>query len=192
MLESTTTYKQEDGTSAAGLREKRPAMIERRPLVAMRRGPSDTAGFSLIEVIFVVLVSMIITACTLPITTSVLYSYRLSAAVSSATWAVQSTRFQALEAGYPFQVTISGAYNPTYQIASETVGSTSFTNIGNAVPISGSPIQLNETTVIQFNPNGTVAMTSGGSAVTSFQLLYQGSSHTITVTSYGDVSVTAP
>jgi len=156
---------------------------------------SATAGFSLIEVIFVLLISTVLTACALPISEAVLYNYRLSAAVSSATWSVQSTRFQALEQGYPFQVTLQGnssGYNPTYQIASETIGATSFSNVGTSVPLSGAPVQLNETTVIQFKPNGTVTMTSGGAAVTSFQILYQGSSHTVTVTNYGDVSVTSP
>ncbi len=125
-----------------------------------------------------------------------LNNYRLTSAVASATWAIQSIRFQALEEGYSvfrlhFKETPSG-YNPTYQPASEPVGTSSFSNVGSAVPLSGSAVQLNETTVLQFKPNGTVTMTSGGNPVTSFQISYQGLSHTITVTNYGNVKVTAP
>jgi len=152
-------------------------------------------GFSMIELLMVLLVSTVLTAFALPIAKDVVNSHRLNSAVDSATWAVQSTRFQALMEGYPFQVTLQGnssGYNPTYQIASETIGATTFSNVGSSVPLSGSPVQISSTAILQFKPNGAVTMTVGGSSASSFQILYQGSSHTITVTNYGNVSVTSP
>jgi Tfp pilus assembly protein FimT len=153
------------------------------------------AGVTLLELCLVLAISITLTAVALPITKDVLNNYRLTSAVASATWAVQSIRFQALEEGYPFQVTFQGnasGYNPTYQPASEPVGTGTFSNVGSAVPLSGSAVQINETTVLQFKPNGTVTMTSGGNPVTTFQISYQGLSHTIKVTNYGNVSVTTP
>jgi Tfp pilus assembly protein FimT len=153
------------------------------------------AGFSIIELIMVLLVGTLLTACALPITSAVLTSYRLNSAVANATWAIQSIRFQALEEGYPFQATISGnssGYNPSYQVASKPVGTTTFTNVGTSVPLSGSPVQISGTAVLQFQPNGTVSMTVGGSTASSFQILYQGSSNTISVTNYGNVKTTSP
>jgi hypothetical protein len=96
---------------------------------------------------------------------------------------------------YAFQVTIQGdssGNNPTYQIANEPPGATTFTNVGTAVPLSSSPVNLTAATVIQFKPNGTVTVTQGGTAATSFQISYAGNSTTITVSNYGNLSVTAP
>ncbi len=101
------------------------------------------AGFSLIEIIMVMIIGITVTAFAVPIISSVLSYYRLRSAVSSATWAVQSVRFQALQQGYPFQVAFSGGtggLNPSYQISSEPIGATSFSNVGSSVPLSGAPV----------------------------------------------------
>lgn len=162
---------------------------------AFHRRKSMAAGFTAIELCMVVLISGVIAAFALPITKDVLNSYRLRSAISSVTWAIQSTRFQALMAGYPFQVTFTGdsnGNNPTYQIASKASGASSYSNVGSSVPVSGSPVNLTATTVVQFQPNGTVTVTSGGATVTTMQLSYSGNSNTITVSSYGNLTVTSP
>jgi len=143
----------------------------------------------------VLLVSGIVAAFAVPIIGEELNMYRLRSAVASATWAIQSTRFQALMEGYPFQVTFQGDSNgnsPTYQIASKTVGAASYTNVGSSVPLSGSAVNLTAATVVQFQPNGTVTVTQGGGAATTMQISYGGKSNTITVSNYGNVSVTSP
>src|SRR5580658_1711934 len=66
------------------------------------------AGFTMIELVMVMLVAMVISAFALPIVSDVVNFYRLSSAVANTTWAIQSVRFQALMAGYPFQVTFTG------------------------------------------------------------------------------------
>ena len=55
------------------------------------------------------LVGLILTAIAIPQVKSAVYSYRLNSAVSMAQWAIQSTRFQALEQGYPYQVVFTAS-----------------------------------------------------------------------------------
>ena len=164
-------------------------------LVNARRPRAITSGFTMIEMSVVLLIAMIIAAMAVPVIRSSVNSYRLRSAVAAATWAIQSTRFQSLMESYPFQVTLQGdssGNNPTYQIASEPPGAVTFTNVGTAVPLSSSPVNLSAATVVQFKPNGTVTVTQGGSAATSFQISYVGNSNTITISNYGNLSVTAP
>ena len=165
--------------------------LKQRTGAATRR-----AGFSILELVFVLLIGSVLTVCAVPIISDTLNSYRLKGAISSATWAIQSTRFQALMAGYPFQVTFQGnsgsGYSPTYQIASKPSGQTSYGNVGTSVPLSGSAIKLTAPTVVQFQPNGTVTVTQNGSTVTSMQITYRSGSNTITVSNYGNLSITSP
>jgi len=154
-----------------------------------------SAGFTMIELAMVVLIAAVISAMAIPIVSAGINQYRLRSAVANATWAIQSTRFQALEESYPFQVTIAGngsGQNPTYQIASEPPGNVSYGNIGTAIPLSAETVTISEPTVIQFKPNGTVTVTQNGAAATSFQIVYLGYSNTVTVSNYGNVSVTSP
>jgi len=158
-----------------------------------RAAASD--GFTIIEMSVVLLIAMIIAGMAVPLVKSSINSYQLRSAVNSATWAIQSTRFQSLMGSYPFQLTIQGdasGNNPTCQISSEPPGTTTFTNIGTAVPLSGSPVNLTAATVIQFKPNGAVTVTQSGSTASSFQISYAGKSNTVTVSNYGTLSVTSP
>jgi Tfp pilus assembly protein FimT len=153
------------------------------------------AGFTMIELVMVMLVAMVISAFALPIVSDVVNFYRLRSAVANATWAIQSVRFQALMAGYPFQVTFAGGtggINPTYQIASMPSGTLIYSNVGGPIPLSGSPAVLTAGTVAQLMPNGVVTMTAAGVTTTTMQISYAGNSNTITVSNYGNVSVTSP
>src|SRR5580704_9771067 len=131
-----------------------------RPIAVKR-----VAGFTMIEFVMVMLVAMAISAFALPIVSDVVNFYRLRSAVANATWAIQSVRFQALMAGYPFQVTFAGGtggINPTYQIASMPSGTLIYSNVGGPIPLSGSPAVLTAGTVAQLMPNGVVTMTAAG------------------------------
>lgn len=154
-------------------------VIAGNPRQARRR------GYSMIEVVMALLVSTILMAMAVPQTTSLVRSYRLQGAVSSCTWAIQSTRYQALEQGYPYQVVFSSTAG-TYQIQNETPGATSFSNVGSSVPISGVTVTMNQDTTLQFKPNGAVSATTGA---LSFTLTYQGLSKTVTVSTYGNITV---
>lgn len=132
------------------------------------------------------LVGSILTAMAVPHVTSIQNQYRLQDAVSSATWAIQSTRYQALMAGYPYQVVLTAA-TETYQIQNLPPGATTYANVGTAIPISGSNVSLNQDTTLQFQPNGAISATKGA---LNFTLSYNGNTKSITVSNYGNISVT--
>src|SRR5258706_341422 len=71
---------------------------------ASRKLLGRSRGFSLIEVLVIVAIGTILTVIAIPSISSGLRNYRLEGAISSVTWAVHSTRYQALMEGYPFQV----------------------------------------------------------------------------------------
>ena len=152
-----------------------------------------STGFSLIETAVVLLIAMITAAFALPIVQTTVNKYQLKSATSTATWAIQSTRFQSLMQGYSYQVTFSGGtggLNPTYQIASKPIGSSTYSNVGTAVPLSGRPVVLGATIVFQFQPNGTVTTLPASSAPYTFTITYSGTTETITVSNYGNTDVT--
>lgn len=140
----------------------------------------------MMEVAITTSILIILVAFAIPSMFSTVRLFRLNAAAGSATSAIQTTRFQAIMQGYPFQLTFSAANN-TFQIASEPMGAVSFTNVGGAVPLSGSPITLSAGTVLQFKPNGSLSATSGNSE--TFQISYAGRTKTIAVSNYGSVTV---
>ncbi|HXP80667.1 MAG TPA: GspH/FimT family protein [Verrucomicrobiae bacterium] len=144
------------------------------------------SGFSMIEVLFVLLISIILAAIAIPGVGSVVNYYHLQGAVASATWAVQSTRYQALMAGYPYQVVFSKA-NSNYQIQDLPTGAGSYANVGGTVPLSGQVISLNQDTTLRFSPNGSVSAPTGA---LTFTITYNGTTKTITVSTYGNVKVT--
>jgi Tfp pilus assembly protein FimT len=161
-----------------------PEYGDRRKLLA--RVPRKTRGYSIVELIFCVLIGLILTAMAVPQIQSTLMWYRLQGAVASATWAVQSTRYQALMAGYPYQVVFTQSNN-NYQIQSLPNGTVVYANVGTAVPLSGSSIALNQNTTLRFSPNGSVSAPTGG---LTFTITYAGITKTITVSTYGNVKVT--
>jgi len=143
-------------------------------------------GYSLIEVIFAVVIILILAAFAVPQMGAVIFQYRLQGAVASATWAVQSTRYQALMAGFPYQVVFTKATN-NYQIQDLPPGAGAYANVGTAVPLSGTTIVLNQDTTFRFLPNGSVSAPTG--ALNNFTITYHGSTKTITVSTYGNVKV---
>jgi Tfp pilus assembly protein FimT len=146
----------------------------------------DERGFSLLELVTALMVGIILTSIAIPQVSSGINNYRLRGAVASATWAIQSTRYQALTQGYPFQVVLDSTTNK-YQITSEPPGASSFSNVGTPVPLSGSPVTLNQNTTLQFKPNGAVTAPVGA---LSFTISYKGLTKTVAVSNYGNVSVT--
>ncbi len=144
-------------------------------------------GYTLIELIMGLVVGSILTAIAIPQVQSTIYRYRLHAAIASATWAIQSTRYQALTQGYPFRLVFT-ASNSQYQIKDLPTGATTYANVGSAVPLSGSPISLNQDTTLQFLPNGSVTATVGAQ---NLSITYQGLCQKVTVTNYGNLSASS-
>ena len=153
---------------------------------ASRKLLGRSRGFSLIEVLVIVAIGTILTVIAIPSISSGLRNYRLEGAISSVTWAVHSTRYQALMEGYPFQVVFSSAAN-TYQIQSSPTGVAGpYSNVGSATPFSAYPVTLSADTTLNFRPNGFVQATTG---TLVFNVAYQGVCQKISVTNYGNVSI---
>ena len=146
------------------------------------RSTQKNRGYSLVEIIIAMLIGSVLTAAAVPSVRSVVNNYRLNSAVAMAKWAIQSTRFQALAKGYPYQVVFS-ATNVNYQIQNLPSGST-YQNVGSVVPLASWPMTMNQGSTITFQPNGFVSATNG-----SFTITYQGVTATITVSNYGNVTV---
>ena len=141
-------------------------------------------GFSLLELLVVLLVVSALSAIALPQLQSALYSYRLNAAVSASTWAIQTTRYQAIMHGYPYQVALNAANN-TYQVLSEPGGTAAFSNVGTAVPMATMVIVFSPSTTLQFSPNGSVSAILGSM---TYSVAYGGATKNVTVTNYGSVT----
>jgi Tfp pilus assembly protein FimT len=148
-----------------------------------RRG--STLGYTTVELIMAMLVGTILTAMAIPQGKSIVNNYRLQGAVANCTWAIQSTRYQALEQGYPYRVVFSASAR-TYQIQNLPTGASTYANVGSAVPLSGETATLNQDTTLQFKPNGSVTATTGS---LTFQVSYQGLTRTVTVSTYGDITL---
>ena len=127
-----------------------------------------------------------LTAFGVPSMLSTIDTFKLNAAANAATWAIQTTRYQALMKGYPYQLTFSTANN-TYQVSSEPGGTSSFSNVGSAVSISSSPVVISANAQLQFKGNGSVSAVVAGSQ--TFTVTYKNRTKTITVSNYGSVTV---
>jgi prepilin-type N-terminal cleavage/methylation domain-containing protein len=146
------------------------------------RSAFRNCGYTLMEIIMVMAIGSILTAVAVPSVRSVINNYRLNSAVAMAKWAIQSTRFQALSKGYNYQVVFDGT-NINYQIQNLPSGST-YVNVGSVVPLAAWPMTMNQGSTITFQPNGFVTATNG-----SFTITFQGVTATLTVSNYGNVTV---
>ena len=168
----------------------------------------SAAGFTLLEILVVIGIALVITAIAVPMASNAMRSYRLMAAVSAATGAIQSTRYAAIMHGYPYEITFTPP--KTYQILTEIPPATTYSPVvnlgGTLVPTSPIPITgagdmaISRPVTFQFMPGGTVTETSNNMV---FQIYYinpatdtayttSGSSNTITVSGVGNVSVRSP
>ncbi len=144
------------------------------------------AGFGLLESMIVIAVIMVLVGMAIPKFIQAISNYKLRAAADSVAWAMQSTRYQALQKGYTYELTVNSANN-TYQVLSKPIGASGFSNVGGAVPLTSAPVVVGATTTLTFSPNGSIAVVTGSQTLT---LTYSGLTETVTVTNYGSVTVT--
>lgn len=118
-----------------------------------------TGGFTLIQALIVVAISLAMTAVAVPVFTNAVNSYRFSAAVSAATGAISATRFQAIMNGYPYEIVFT-ASTMSYRVYSETTASCppAFTAVGSSIPMesTGGITMTGPTVTYTFYSNGTV------------------------------------
>jgi Tfp pilus assembly protein FimT len=140
------------------------------------------------EMALTITIVMTLLAYGIPKMQTAIYLYQLDAAADACAWAIQGTRYQAIQMGYPYQIAINSSNN-TYQVLTDTTYpvSTTFTNLGNVQPIVPTAVTMNTSNTLQFSPSGLVTALSGSSM--SFTITYQGRTKTITVTPYGSVKI---
>ena len=152
-----------------------------------RRAPSSKQfGFTLLELTLSLAVAVILTSVAVPVVSRVMLSYRMRSSVAAVTGAINATRYRAIYQGYPSAVTFSKT-DGTYQLSSKAPGASSFSNVGSAVPFQAAGMSLDQDNTLTFSPSGLVT-SSVGSPIT-LKLSYQNKTDTITVSTYGNVSV---
>jgi prepilin-type N-terminal cleavage/methylation domain-containing protein len=149
-------------------------------------------GFTLIESLVAVAIICAMAGFSIPMIRNMIRSYRLTAAASAVSGAIQSTRYQAIMVGCPYTVTFTQT-STTYQIATEPVSgsppacATSFSNLGGAIPWgSAGDVTMSPSTTLQFSPSGMVTATTGS---LSFTLSNGLSTKTVNVSGVGNVQV---
>jgi prepilin-type N-terminal cleavage/methylation domain-containing protein len=145
-------------------------------------------GFSLIEMVLVLGIILIVTTIALPVARSSMASYQLHASVSSVSGVIQSTRYQAISQGYPFQVVFDKNAG-TYQLKSNPALDGVFVNVpgSGAIPIGNTSTTLGANATLQFSPGGSVKPIPAGTM--TLVLTGAGRTGTVTVSNYGNVNV---
>lgn len=151
-------------------------------------------GFSMLELVTVMAIALVISAMTIPALQSSVQYFRFRGAVSSVTGAIQSTRYQAIFQGCPYQIAFS-ATNFNYQLSNAPLSSTTntcattFSTVGSAIPLTGKNVALSSDITLQFNPGGKVSnpLSAGSQTVT---LTSGNRTATIVVSNYGNINVT--
>jgi len=156
----------------------------------------------MMELLVVVAIIGLIVKISLPSIQNTILAYRLSAAGSSISGAIQQNRYQAIMIGCPYTIAFTSG-STTYQVQTEAISGTpptcagTYTNAGSAVTwTSGGGISLGTSTTFTFLANGIASATQGGSNCAmpcSFQISNtQNATRTISVSGVGNVKVTSP
>ena len=152
-------------------------------------------GFTLLELVLVVAIGMVLAGIAVPVINNSMRVYSFRSSVAAFTGIIQSTRYNAIYHGCPYQLSFSAAAM-TYTVASEVppVGTTTclaaMGPASAAVPLPGKGAALNGDLTILFHPSGQVQATTGN--LTTIQMTYAGLSQpeNIQVSGFGRVYVT--
>jgi Tfp pilus assembly protein FimT len=161
----------------------------------MRKPCHCQNGHTLVELLVVVAIMITVAAMAAPLLTASMRDYQLRSAVTSISGAIQATRYRAVSMGYPFQIVLTKTAG-TYQVQSQVPPAATYSNVGGAIPLSGSSVAsvLSADTTLQFHPSGKVLGTVGTvdatTGTTTFTLTLKGKTETITVSRYGNINVT--
>ena len=171
---------------------------------------SSSPGFTFIEMVFTVAIIVIVTAISIPLILNAMGAFQFRGAVSSVRGVIQSTRYRAISSGYPYRLTVT-ATSASYAVTSDPGDPTGAdNNFGTAVvassPLSGSSIKptVGGNLTLQFSASGSVKLVTGTGATATTSscsaasspppcqlvLTYGGKVETISVTGYGNVTVT--
>jgi prepilin-type N-terminal cleavage/methylation domain-containing protein len=167
--------------------------VKSGPRKASRFTQRKKSGFTLLELVIVVAIAMILAAISVPIITNTLRVFTFRSTIAAFTGAIQSTRYQAIYHGCPYQLAFSSAAM-TYTVASQVpaVGNTScLAAMGvpsSAIPLPGRGVKLTGDLTLLFHPSGQVQATVGTLAPV---LTYSGQpNETIAISAFGRTYVT--
>jgi type II secretory pathway pseudopilin PulG len=143
----------------------------------------------MIEILIVIAIVLVLAGIAIPVFTTAMNNYRISAAVSATTGAIQSTRFQAIMHGCEYLLILTPS-TMSYQIQTEasTIGATSCLSS----PVLVTPAQGSATTPLPstgpITATGLVSCTSPTSSVAGCTAM-TGTTITYTFNSNGVVNV---
>ncbi len=165
-------------------------------------GKTPCPGMTLLETLVVVAMVATLSAISIPLVSSSLKTYHLSAASTAVAGAIRSTRYLAIMNGCPYNIAFT-LNSTSYQVANEPASgtpptcATTFSNVGGGIPWSNSgDVSISASTTLQFAPNGIVTATAGSLSFAngslSFTLSNGARTNTITLSGAGNVKVTNP
>lgn len=168
------------------------------------------SGYSIMELIVVVVITLITTAIAVPLVQNATTTYQMRSAVNAVTGVIQATRFQAISNGYPYRI-VFDITKSQYTVLNSPCGysapcwAAAKTPAGNpipAIPFSNSSVQATMSLPGQTSPTSntldfkagglvvTPAVGAAGSSTPTFSLNLKGLTETITVSTYGSITVT--
>jgi Tfp pilus assembly protein FimT len=149
-------------------------------------------GFTFIGLVLTISIVTVMVGIGVPLAQSAIQSYELSAAVANISGVIDSTRYQAVMYGCPYQLSVDKSTS-SYQVSYEALSGTpeacasTFSDVGGAVPWTTSDaVSLASSTALQFNPNGIVTAVSGSSTLS---LTAGSKTEQIIVSGVGNVTV---
>ncbi|MGH9739154.1 MAG: pilus assembly FimT family protein [Candidatus Acidiferrales bacterium] len=155
------------------------------------RTPSQpSAGFTLLEMLLVVLVGMVMTAIAIPVLSRAMANMRINSAVSQFSGAIQSTRFRAIKDSQPYTFVLTTPAN-TYVVSNTVNPAPTTVPLPSYITItggSGSPFTYT------LCPNGIVYGAGGCSPnpnqPPALSFTYQGRQINVAVSDVGNVTTT--
>lgn len=176
------------------IRKRKDSTIDTSATISARSA-RRSSGFTVLELMVVVAISIVLTAAAIPMIKSAMNSMHVNSMVEAISGAVSKTRYKSIMTSQPYTLAITAPSN-TYVVTNVTKGTASA-----AVPLPSQTVAINggagATYTFTFCPNGTVYGTGatcappGGALPSALSISSQGRQVNISVSSVGNVTTTS-